>query len=146
MNYLHLLALVAGLMLPLQIAFNNKLTTFSGNPITSSLISFSVGTLFLLLYSISNPSAFQRSLQQVSQAPGYAWLGGLVGAFYIISTIAASHKIGMAMFLALVIGGQLITSLAIDHFGLLDATIKTFTWTKCIGLIMVLGGIILMKK
>lgn len=77
MNYF-LLALGAGLLIPLQIAFNNKLTTFSGNAITSSLISFSVGTLALLIYSLTNATAFQKSLQQLSLAPVYAWLGGIV--------------------------------------------------------------------
>ena len=146
MNYFHLLAVCAGLVLPLQIAFNNKLTNFSGNPITSSLISFSVGTIALIIYSITNPSAFQKSLLQLGQAPSYAWLGGLVGAFYIISTIVASPKIGLAMFLALVIGGQLIMSLIIDHFGLLGMVQKTITWWKGLGLLLILVGVFLLKK
>ena len=146
MNHFHFLAICAGLVLPLQIAFNNKLTNFSGNPITSSLISFSVGTIALIVYSVTNPSAFQKSLQQLGQAPSYAWLGGLVGAFYIISTIVASPKIGLAMFLALVIGGQLIMSFFIDHFGLLGMLQKPITWWKGLGLLFILLGVFLLKK
>jgi bacterial/archaeal transporter family-2 protein len=145
-NLFYLLALAAGLLLPMQIAFNNKLTNYSGNPVTSSLISFSVGTIALLLYSITQFSSFQKSLQQVGQAPGYAWLGGLVGAFYIISTIVASPKIGLAVFLALIIGGQLVTSVIVDHFGLLGAAVKPITFLKGIGLLLVFIGIILLKK
>lgn len=147
MNYLfYLLALGAGLLLPIQIAFNNRLTNYSGNPVTSSLISFSVGTLALLLFSISQFSSFQKSLHQLSHAPSYAWLGGLVGAFYIISTIVVSPKIGMALFLSLVIGGQLLMSVVVDHFGLMGAVVKPITWLKGIGLLLVLGGIFLLKK
>jgi bacterial/archaeal transporter family-2 protein len=145
-NLYYLLALVAGLLLPMQIAFNNKLTNYSSNPVTSSLISFSVGTMALLLYSVTQFSSFQKSLQQVGQAPGYAWLGGLVGAFYIISTIVASPKIGLALFLALIIGGQLVTSVIVDHFGLLGAAVKPITLLKGIGLLLVFTGIILLKK
>lgn len=145
-NLFYLLALGAGLLLPMQIAFNNKLTHYSGNPVTSSLISFSVGTIALLLYSISQFGSFQKSLHQLGNAPGYAWLGGLVGAFYIISTIVASPKIGLALFLALVIGGQLITSVIVDHFGLLGAAVKPMNWMKGMGLLLVLGGIFLLKK
>lgn len=145
-NIFYLLALGAGLLLPMQIAFNNKLTHYSGNPVTSSFISFSVGTIVLLLYSITQFSSFQKSLHQVGQAPGYAWLGGLVGAFYIISTIVASPKIGLALFLALVIGGQLVTSVIVDHFGLLGATVKPVTSLKGIGLLLVFTGILLLKK
>ena len=146
MNHFHIFALGAGLVLPLQIAFNNKLTHFSGNPVTSSLISFSVGTLALLTYSLGSPAGLQKSLHQASAAPVYAWLGGLVGAFYIISTIVASPKIGLAMFLALVIGGQLMMSLTIDHFGLLGTPQKPVSWTNVLGLLFLLGGIMLIKK
>jgi transporter family-2 protein len=145
-NLFYLLALGAGLLLPMQIAFNNKLTHYSGNPITSSLISFSVGTIALLLYSISHFQSFHKSLQQLGNAPGYAWLGGMVGAFYIISTIVASPKIGLALFLALVIGGQLVMSVIVDHYGLLGAAVKPITWLKGIGLLLVFGGIFLLKK
>ncbi len=145
-NLFYLLALGAGLLLPMQIAFNNKLTHYSGNPVTSSLISFSVGTIALLLYSISHFQSFHKSLQQLGNAPGYAWLGGMVGAFYIISTIVASPKIGLALFLALVIGGQLVMSVIVDHYGLLGAVVKPITWLKGIGLLLVFGGIFLLKK
>lgn len=146
MNQFHLFALIAGLLLPLQIAFNNKLTLFSGNPTTSSLISFSVGTLALIAYSLANPTAFQKSLQQLSQAPFYAWLGGLVGAFYIISSIVASPKIGIATFLAIIIGGQMVMSLVVEHFGWLGIAVKSISWGKVLGLILVVVGIVLIKK
>lgn len=146
MNHFHLIALAAGLVLPLQIAFNNKLTSFSANPVTSSLISFSVGTMVLMIYCLCNPGPFQKSIQQLGQAPLYAWLGGLVGAFYVISTITASPKIGIAMFLALVIGGQLMMSLTLDNFGWFGAQVKPFTWTKGAGVIFILMGILLLKK
>ena len=145
MNHFHILAIAAGLVLPLQIAFN-KLTHFSGNPIVSSLISFSVGTIGLIVYSLSHPGALQKSLQQVGQAPAYAWLGGVVGAFYIVTTVVASPKIGLAMFLGLVIGGQLMMSLAIDHFGLLGMAQKSFTWWKGLGLLCIVAGVVLLKR
>jgi len=145
-NLFYLLALGAGLLLPMQIAFNNKLTHYSGNPVTSSLISFSVGTIALLLYSISHFQSFHKSLHQLGNAPGYAWLGGIVGAFYIISTIVASPKIGLALFLALVIGGQLVMSVIVDHYGLLGAVVKPITWLKGLGLLLVFCGIFLLIK
>jgi transporter family-2 protein len=137
---------MAGLMLPLQIAFNNKLTAYSGSPILSSLISFSVGGLTLLLYSISKHHDFGKLFQQMGHAPLYAWMGGLIGSFYVVSTLIASPKIGMAVALGLIIASQLIMSLVLDHFGWLGAEVKTFTWVKGMGLLLVLLGILLIKK
>lgn len=147
MNRIYLiLALIAGFVLPLQIAFNNKLTSFSGNAITSALISFSVGTMALIIYSVCDPTAFHKSFLQIGQSPPYAWLGGLVGAFYIISTIVASPKLGIAVFLGLVICGQMVMSLLLDHYGLFGMAVKPFNWMKGIGLMLVLAGILLIKK
>lgn len=146
MNAFHWLALIAGLLLPFQIAFNNRLTLYTGNATTSSLVSFSVGTIALLLFSLTNVNSFQKSWQHIGQAPWYAWLGGLAGAFYIISTIVASPKIGIAMFIVLIIGGQLVSSTVVDHFGLFGAPVKPFDWMKGLGLVLILAGIILIKK
>jgi len=146
MNQYHVLAAIAGILLPLQIAFNNRLTSFSGNPLLASLISFSVGTVVLLVYSISNFTMLQRSVQYVAQAPWYAWLGGVVGAFYVVSTVVASPKIGIAMFLALVIGGQLIMSMLIDHFGWLGMPEKQINLWRLAGLILIVAGVMLIKK
>lgn len=137
---------IAGLMLPLQIAFNNKLTSYSGSPIISSLISFSVGGLTLFIYSISKQQDFGKLFQQMGHAPFYAWMGGLIGSFYVVSTLIASPKIGMAVALGLIIGSQLIMSLLLDHFGWLGAEVKPFTSMKGLGLLLVLLGIILIKK
>lgn len=146
MNSFHYLTVLAGLMLPLQIAFNNKLTTYSGNPATTSLISFSVGALAWLVYGLSNLPGLQRSLGQVHQAPVYAWMGGLIGALYVITTVVASPRIGMATFLALVIGGQLVMSLILDHYGWLGATVKPIDLSKLAGTALVVIGILLIKR
>lgn len=146
MNHFYLLALAAGLVLPVQIAFNNKLTVYSGHPIISSLTSFTVGAIALLIYSLFNQNMIQKSIPQIWQAPPYAWLGGLVGCFYVVSTLVASPKIGTALSLGLVIGGQLCMSLLMDHFGWLGTDVRPFTLTKGVGVLLVLVGILLLKK
>lgn len=144
--FYYLIALVAGLLLPLQIAFNNKLSTYTLNPFTTSLISFTTGTIALMAYSLLNYNKFNNSLMLAIKAPWFAWLGGLLGAFYIISTIITSSKIGLATFLAIVIGGQLLMSLFIDHFGLFGTAVKLIDIKKVSGILFVLIGIWLIKS
>lgn len=146
MNNFHGLAFLAGLLLPLQVAFNNKLTSVSGNPTTSSLVSFSVGTIALLIYSVFGQVSFQKSFLPLGHAPWYAWIGGLVGALYIISTVVASPRIGIVVFLIIVILGQLTTSALLEHFGWLGTPLKPFNWLKGIGVVLVLSGVLLLKK
>ena len=146
MNTFHWLALAAGMLLPLQVAFNNRLAALSGSPSTSSLISFSVGTVMLLIYSALNFDTLQQSWQPLRQAPWYAWTGGAIGACYIIATVVATPKIGIAVFLVTVIGGQLFTSALLEHHGWLGTPVRHFDLTKALGLVLVLIGIFLIKK
>lgn len=99
----------------------------------------------LQLCPIKTKTKYEK-VTDLSHAPFYAWLGGLVGAFYIISSIVASPKIGIATFLALIIGGQLAMSLVLEHFGWLGTAVKSITWVKGIGLVLILVGIMLIKK
>ena len=146
MTQYHLLALAAGLVLPIQIAFNNRLTQFTGNPVISSFLSFIVGAVILLTYNITTQAGMVRSIQLTGAAPWYAWLGGLMGAFYVVTTLIVSPRIGIAMSLSLVIGGQLFMSLLVDHYGWIGVPIKPFTWIKGLGAALVVAGILLMKK
>lgn len=143
MNYL--LALIAGLMLPIQVAFNSRLTSFSGSPVISSLCSFLVGTFALMVYSVASPGLLSKASFQIWNAPVYAWLGGLVGAFFILTSLIVTPKLGLAVALCVVIAGQLIMSVLMDHFGWFGFAVRLFTWTKAFGLALVLGGIILIK-
>lgn len=141
----YLLAIVAGLVLPIQIAFNNRLTLYSGTPVISALCSFAVGTLALTCYSLTNPTALQKASQQIWNAPLYAWLGGFVGCFYIVTSLIVSPRLGLALTLSLVIAGQLSMSIMIDHFGWLGFDSKPFTLEKGVGLLLIFMGIALIK-
>lgn len=132
-------------MLPIQVAFNSRLTSYSGSPVISSLCSFLVGTLALIVYSVGSPGLLSKASLQIWNAPAYAWLGGLVGAFFILTSLIVTPRLGLAMALCLVIAGQLTMSVLMDHFGWFGFAVKTFTITKALGLVFVLGGIILIK-
>ena len=141
----YLLALIAGLMLPIQVAFNSRLTSFSGSLVVSSLVSFVVGTLALIVYSIANPGLLNKASLQIWGAPTYAWLGGLVGAFFILTSLIVTPKLGLTLALCLVIGGQLTMSVLMDHFGWFGFAVRPFTFVKGLGLLCVVAGVVLMK-
>lgn len=146
MKVLHLIAFASGLVLPIQIAFNNRLTAYSGNAVISSLWSFATGTIVLFVYAITSYKDLTKSLQQIGQAPPHAWLGGVVGCFYVVSTLLVAPRIGLALSLGLVILGQLSMSLLIDNFGWFGMEVRSLTWLKGVGILLVLSGILLIKN
>lgn len=142
----HFLALVAGFFLPVQIALNNRLTLYTGSPLISSLCSFAVGTVVLMFYNMKDLGNLQKASQSIGNAPVYLWLGGVVGCFYIVTSLVVTPRIGLAVALGLVIGGQLCMSLLFDHFGWLGVEVKPFTWIKAFGLLLVILGVLFIKK
>jgi bacterial/archaeal transporter family-2 protein len=90
-----LFAVVAGAFLPAQAGANARLAQFVGGPVRASMISFAVGALALFVVVL----VFYRSEgHRASAAPWWAWIGGLLGAFYVTSTVVVPVRIGAAAF------------------------------------------------
>src|SRR5512132_438009 len=94
MQWLYLLvAVAAGAMLPIQFGINAELSYWVGSPIRAAFVSFVVGTIALLIIS-----AFVRkplpSLARLGDVPWWVWIGGLLGAFYVASSVVTAPKRG----------------------------------------------------
>jgi transporter family-2 protein len=112
------LALLAGGALPFQAGINARLATFVGGPIRASAISFAVGTVVLVVVSLIATRGVV-STGRLGSVPWWGWLGGVVGAGYVASTVAAAPRLGALNLFAAVIFGQLACSVVLDHYGVL---------------------------
>ena len=74
------------------------------------------------------------------------WLGGLIGASYIIATLQLGPKIGAALLLALILAGQMTASLVVDHFGLLGFPHHPVNVARLAGAVLLVVGAILIVK
>jgi transporter family-2 protein len=140
-----LLAVLAGAGLSAQIAVNVHLRQGAGHPAIAAFISFQVGALILLaaLVAARLPWPAPATLLRV---PPWAWTGGLLGAYYVFSTIALAPRLGAALFVVLVIGGQLATALAIDQLGLLGTKGQPLDPWRLAGAALVLAGVALLNR
>lgn len=139
-----IVALVSGAVLPLQAGLNARLGRAAANPIYASLISFVIGTLALLLYVIFSRQSV--SWQGLREAPAYVWLGGLLGAFYVTAIVLAFPQIGPALTFGLVVAGQMLIALLLDHFSLLVANPHPVNIWRVLGVLMIVGGVVLIRK
>ena len=78
--------------------------------------------------------------------PWYIWLGGFLGAVYVGYITWINQQQGVALTFSLVVSGQIFCSLLIDHYGLLGSALRTITLEKIIGAVLIIVGIILIKK
>jgi bacterial/archaeal transporter family-2 protein len=143
---LFLLTFIAGSALAIQAGMNTQLRISVGSPILSSIFSFSVGLTGLIIFLSFQKNTYFPTVTSLAQITWWKWVGGLLGAFYIVVTVLVAPKIGSANFVGLLIAGQLITSLILDHFGLVGFTIQPISWTKLLGGACLLLGVYLITK
>ncbi len=129
-----LIMLAAGIGIPVLAALNAALGRHMGSPAAAAAILFMVALIVTLL--VTYATGFQ-ALANAARAPRHLFLGGVLVAFYVLSVtyIAPSFGVGNAVFFVLI--GQLISTAAIDQFGLFGAQISPLTLTRA-------GGIALM--
>lgn len=140
-----LIALAAGAMMPTQAATNNKMAMVVDSPILSAFISFVVGTVALFAYVVISGIPL-GNLAAAKNAPAIAWVGGLLGAFFVASAVTLVPRLGVAMTFSLIIAGQMLVTLVIDHFGLLGVPVKEVSLPRIAGILLITTGVIVIRK
>ena len=140
-----LLAVAAGIGAPFQLGVNTQLRHYVHTPIMSAFISFLGGTLVLIVL-IAIGVLGRGEFAGVTRAPWWTLIGGFFGAFYVTAAIIVSPRIGATTTAAAIIFGQLVTSVVLDHFGLVGFPRIPISIPRLVGAIMLLGGVILIQR
>jgi bacterial/archaeal transporter family-2 protein len=140
-----LLGVIAGLGLTVQVGMNSQLRKVLQSANLAALISFTVGTIALvvLVFVMRTPMPARDTFAAV---PYWAWLGGLLGAFYVASSTVVATELGATTLLGLALAGQLATALVVDHFGWLGLPENPITWTRLAGVALVGAGVWLVSR
>ncbi len=139
-----LIGLSAGAAVALQFSVNSQLEHATGHPLWAALISFLVGTtglaIMILVQRIPLPAT-----KGISNAPAWIWMGGLFGASYVVTAIVLVPRVGVAVLAGLVVTGQLIAALLLDHYGLFSAPVTRLTIPRVVGAALIILGLFLMR-
>ena len=92
------------------------------------------------------PNGGLPSSGDVSNAPWCVWTGGLLGAFYVFASVILTPRLGAATTVALILTGQVLASIAIDHFGLFRAAAQGATPLRLLGAILTVAGFFFVQK
>ena len=112
-----IIVLAMGLLMPFQTAANSRLRQVVGPAYVSTLVSFSVSTLALLLVSLVAGIPIMPTDQMLAATPWWSWFVGLVAVVTITIAIHLFKAIGQLQAMIIPMFSQLIFSLMIDHFG-----------------------------
>lgn len=139
-----LVAVIIGILLPIQTSVNSRLGRIVTSPFVSSMISFTVATIFLIVVSLIDRSAILVPLSYFQTAPWWVWLGGLVGVIGLTANILLFQVLGSVQTVIMPILGQILMSLLIDNFGWFDVSVKHLTLVRGLGAVLLIIGVVLM--
>ncbi len=139
-----LFGFAAGAMLPLQFGINAQLARWVEDPVRATLVSFAVGTLVLLVAAIPLLRGWPPAAR-LGDAPWWVWIGGLLGAFYVLGSIVTAPRLGAVTLVALILAGQATASLLVDHFGWVGFEEHPVTPGRVLGVLLLAAGVALVR-
>ena len=143
--FLYLLALSGGVSITTQQVLNGSLRTALGSPAGAGLISYA-GGLITMVVAVVALGERVPSWKTVVDVPWYAWSGGMFGAAFILLAILLLPSLGAATLFALVVAGQVLAAVTLDHFGAFGLTPHPIGAARLAGAVLLIAGVVLIRE
>lgn len=140
-------AVVSGALLAVQSRMNGAISERTSQPLIAALWSFASGLVVLCLAVLSVPSV-RRGVAGIGRAlrdRRLAWwqcLGGVVGGTLVAVQAWSVPLIGVTIFSVAVVGGQTLSALAVDRFGLGPVGVQTVTGLRVVAALVAVAGVV----
>lgn len=137
----YIFAIVAGAAMSIQGVFNTRLSDAVGL-YESNLIVYATGLIFAI---IAVMLFGKGDLGQIGEVNKLYLSGGLIGIIITITVMLSMSLLSPTASVSAILISQLLVAAIIDAFGLFGCEKESFGITKIIGLILMIGGILLIK-
>ena len=112
-------------------------------------LQFSLRSLMIFTLVASLLLLFARGGEQINQWRTLPWYMLCCGGFGLVLYLAISHtvpKLGAGSAITLIVVGQLLAGIVIDHFGAFDLPTRDFDPTRVLAVALLLAGAYLMVR
>jgi bacterial/archaeal transporter family-2 protein len=139
-------AVLLGVVLTTQVATNAQLGKALGSEYIPAAVNMAIGLMATTALTWSLTSEWP-SREILRAAPWYAWLaGGLMGTVYLTGNILLAPKLGAGELVGLVVAGQLLFSVLLDHFGWIGFAQHAASPARLAGCALMIAGVFLISK
>ncbi len=137
-----LFAVFVGGLLPVQGGINASLGGALGHGARAGLANFTVGLVVIMAVLAMTG---QLGMPSFAATKAWMWLGGVIGATVVLTVLFLIPKLGAAQLFACIVLGQLVSSLIVDHFGLLGVPQQSASLARFGAVGLVLAGFALFQ-
>lgn len=136
---LNFLSIFIGGLIAIMLSFNSILAQNTGTYISTVMIHMAgLATLLIIMIIKKYKITFKKGL------PFLLYSGGAIGIITVVCNTVSIGAIGATITISIGLLGQVISSIFIDHYGLLEVTKVKFNKKKFLGLSLMILGIIIM--
>jgi bacterial/archaeal transporter family-2 protein len=139
------LAALAGAGLAAQSGTNAVLGRMLGHPMWASFWQFAAGTVLIVAIMIAVRVPVPAFAATAATGPWWVWIGFFTGSFFVVAALSLAPVIGVGGFIAALVAGQMIASLALDHYGLVGLAVRPLTLARAAGAAFIIAGVLLIQ-
>ena len=137
-----LFSIIAGAAMSIQGVMNTRLSDkiglYESNVfVQGTAFLFSLIALFIL---------GKGNFKEITQVNKLYLLGGLIGLVITITVMLGVGKLSPTIAISTILISQLLVAAIIDAFGLMGSEKVAFTWTKYLGIGLMIAGVLIFKK
>jgi transporter family-2 protein len=143
--FFSILAILGGVSVAIQQVLNANLRVALDSAAWSGFVSYFVGVacMGLLALALRDPIP---SVAVAGRVPWWAFSGGLFGATFIALAIFLIPKLGAASFIVLLVTGQMLASVMVDHCGWFGLPEHPIDLSRLVGTALLVGGCVLIRR
>ena len=141
---LYILGILGGALAVTQGAGNAQLKKSLEASIPPLWFSYLSGAAIVAIFSLI--LRVHPPVEKFGQVPWWAWIGGAFGAAYVMIQLSLAEKLGAATMTGLLVTGQIIFSVLLDHFGWLGFERHPAGVGRIAGAVVMIAGLFLVAK
>ena len=153
MIFAYLFIAVAAVLNTAQSGCSGTLHKQMNHPVLPGIVTYVTGMAALLAGLILYGWITRTPLPNLSQwrqlaatGPWWMWIGGVLGAVYVIAMVNVSQKAGAGVFMGISVTASILTSLTMDHYALLGFKQHTASVPRLFGAGFMVIGLVLISK
>lgn len=139
-----IIALISGALMSIQGIINTGVTKQSGVWLANSWVQLT-GFLVCLAFWFFSERKEVGVLKIFSVDNKYMLIGGVLGAFITFTVIKSMANLGPAKAVLIIVISQVVIAYLIELFGMFQFEKVPFQWSKLIGVIIAIVGLIVFK-
>jgi len=139
-----LVAVLGGAANPFQGATNAQLNKDLAQPVWTGFVVYASGLVGLLLVLLAMRQSFPAG--RAAAVPWWAWMGGLISLGPTIAGLTMTQKLGSGLFTAASLTAAVVTSVMLDHFGIVGLKQHSASPGRLVGCALLVAGVWLVAK